>query len=259
MLIVNLAAHPALGALAVGVLLLLAVAMLAATLRMHAGCGYPLRPIAAYAHLYQLVHRAAESGRALGVHLGSGALGGTSTPETLMALTVWGYVARQAALYRAPMLGTCADGVTWATAQGLAQRAFSAEGRVESLPGDALRFVGPDALSYVVGASARLAEGAQPPLASLVWGRIGPETLLLTDAAERQGLAQVGGAAEPLSAAALAVSLDECVVGEDLYAAGAYLHRPEHLGSLAAQDLVRTVTILALLVGATLASLGVWG
>lgn len=254
----ELAAHPALVALAVGVLLLLAVAMLAATWRMRAGCGYPLRPIAAYARLERLVHRAAESGRALMVHLGAGALGGASTSETLMGLTVLGQVARRAAFYRATVMGVCADGVAWAAALGALRRA--GESSPSAAPdGEALRWVGPDALTYAVGASAALMAGPQSPLASVVWGRIGPEALLLTDATARQGMAQLGGAAEPLSAAALAVSLDGCVLGEDLYAAGAYLGRNDHLGSLAAQDLIRAATILALLVGAVLASLGAWG
>ena len=53
-------------------------------------------------------------------------------------------------------------------------------------------------------------------------------------------------------------SLDETVVGEDVYAAGAYLHRPSHLGSLAAQDILRIVIVLSIIVGVVMVSLGYW-
>ena len=58
--------------------------------------------------------------------------------------------------------------------------------------------------------------------------------------------------------ALLQFSLDEAVIGEEVYAAGAYLHRPSHLGSLATEDIIRIVLILSIVAGVIMISLGHW-
>jgi len=56
----------------------------------------------------------------------------------------------------------------------------------------------------------------------------------------------------------MSASLDDTVIGEDVFAAGAYLHRPSHLGSLAAQDILRLVIMLGIVVGVVMTTLGYW-
>ena len=93
------------------------------------------------------------------------------------------------------------------------------------------------------------------PLANVLIGTHGAEGLLLAEAGAASGITQLGGTADPSGAALLHATLGEALVGEEVFAAGAYLHRPDHLGSLATQDLVRIVIIIALVVGIALTSL----
>ena len=69
---------------------------------------------------------------------------------------------------------------------------------------------------------------------------------------------QLGGAVDPSAQALLQFSLDDTVIGEEVYAAGAYLHRPSHLGSLATQDVIRIALILSIIAGVIMISLGYW-
>jgi len=66
----------------------------------------------------------------------------------------------------------------------------------------------------------------------------------------------LGGTAAPSAMALMQTTLDESVIGEEVFAAGAYLHRPTHLGSLATQDAMRIVAILAIITTVVVTSLG---
>ena len=91
---------------------------------------------------------------------------------------------------------------------------------------------------------------------TLLLGRFGVEGLWLSEAEAGAEQARLGGTAQPDAAALLTTSLDDAVHGEEVFAAGAYLHRPSHLGSLATEDALRVLVVVAILGGVVLASLG---
>jgi hypothetical protein len=89
-------------------------------------------------------------------------------------------------------------------------------------------------------------------------GHFGSEAALLTDAAERnQGLILAGS--DNLSAqAVLYAGAQEPLVGEELYAAGAYISADSvHAASVHAQDILRWVLVLAILAGVVLKLAGI--
>lgn len=248
-------------ALAVIALLVTLAAILAHTSLSSAGHARSLRPISAYRRLRRLTDEAAESGRPIHVALGAGAMGGPNTPEAVMGLTVLDYVAGRAARYGQEMLVTTGDAATLAAAQGLVQGARWQAGSASTCAAREARFSGPDALVYAAGAAdAALSPEEHPlPLAHALWGHWGAEGLWLAEATHRPDVSQLGGAASPAANALLYISLDEAVLGEDLFAAGAYLHRRAHVGSLVTQDLLRLAVLVLIVAGAILSTLGLWG
>jgi hypothetical protein len=88
---------------------------------------------------------------------------------------------------------------------------------------------------------------------NLLIGNFGPEVGLLIEAADRQN-APVIAASDSLPAqAVLYVSTSEPLIGEELFAAGAYIQAgATHAASLLVQDIMRWVIVLALLAGAGL-------
>ncbi len=239
--------------------MLLAVAGILAflTLRYAARPSAPLRRIEAWERLKELANRAAETAQPIHVALGAGPWEGLPIAEALMGWVALGYVARRAAACAQEALVTAGDGVLWAGAQGILNEARRQAGIIVPTALPEVRFSGPDPMAYAVGAVETARD--RPCTAHLLAGHFGPEGLWLAQAAAQTGAPRLGGTADALTGALLYASLDEAVFGEDLFAAGAYLDQPHHLGSLFTQDLLRSVIIVLILGGTVLASLGLWG
>jgi hypothetical protein len=80
----------------------------------------------------------------------------------------------------------------------------------------------------------------------------------LADAAERVGSLTIGGSDNLPAQAVLFASTQEPLVGEELFAGGAYLQvNPIHTSSLIAQDILRWALIGFIIIGAALKLVGV--
>jgi hypothetical protein len=81
-------------------------------------------------------------------------------------------------------------------------------------------------------------------LANVMSGSFGPEIGLIEHEAGKQALLKVNGAADPRALAVLATTSEHLLIGEEMFAARAYLQaRPQHLASLRAQDLARWLIV----------------
>jgi hypothetical protein len=90
-------------------------------------------------------------------------------------------------------------------------------------------------------------------------GSFGSEAALITDAAERTGSLVLAGSENLTAQAVFYATTPEPLIGEELFAAGAYVQAgPAHTSSLLVQDIFRIVFILFLLGGAALKLVGVW-
>lgn len=224
------------------------------TTRAKKGHRFPLRSIPAYERIRRLVSHAAETGRPIHVGMGSGQLGGDATPETALGITVFDYVAQHAAASDQPVLGTTGDATILSAAQGILRVARREAGFAEHYTGREVNFCGNHPLAYGAGTLNALAY--REHLANVLVGRFGDEGLWIAEATRGGGMVQLGGTADPAAAMLMQASLDESVIGEEVYAAGAYLHRISHLGSLATQDSARILVMLCIAVGVLMASLG---
>jgi hypothetical protein len=201
-----------------------------------------LRTIDAYETMRQAPTRAVESDLPVHISLGSGALGSDATPESAAALGVARYLAEGGAAATSNTMVTAGDGTLAAGAMG---------------PGDAdVVYAGPDPMAYAAGsaAMARSSDASE----QILLGSFGDEGLWLAGALCAGSRTPVGGTAEPTSAALMYAVLDEAVVGEEVYAAGAYLGEESQIASLVAVDVLRWLGILALVVGTLAISFGWW-
>jgi hypothetical protein len=207
-----------------------------------------LRPIPAYARLRELAVESIETGQPLHVSLGAGDWG-QAAPELAAGLMALDAISRQAAHARQGVCVTTGSPVALLLAMNLVQ--------ANGAPANDLHLSGPAPLAYAGGAAE---EGLlRPRAAHLLLGRFGDEGLWLAGALQTGQAPVLGGASDPAAAALMQLATEEPVIGEDLYAAGAYLGRQQHLGSLAAQDWARLLLAAALLAGAILATLGIGG
>ena len=93
--------------------------------------------------------------------------------------------------------------------------------------------------------------------ANVFIGHFGPEVALLTDTAERTNSTIVAATVDPAAQALLYASVDDPLVGEELFAAGAYSEAGRaHQVSLQVQDIFRWIIILVLIIGSALRLVG---
>jgi hypothetical protein len=216
-----------------------------------------LRPIAAYDALKDLLARATEAGQPIHISLGTGGVGQSSTADTTAGLYALEYLADRAAVSAIPPIVTVADPSALPLAQDLLQRAYRRQGYPEDYDQRQVRFIAPglnnSAVAYSAGVMDLLAH--ERVMANVMIGAFddyqmgstfGEELLLMGETGARKGLLQVGGTSNPRALPFIFATISHPLFGEEIYAAGAYLNaRREHLGSLLAQDTMRAVLVVA--------------
>lgn len=241
-----------LGLLAFGVVFLSAGFMVGLSV-LHRKSPPAVRDIPAFSRLRRAVGRVVEDGSRLHVSLGRGAL---VTPQSASALAGLALLRRLADLTSAgdrPPIATSGDAALAVLSQSTLQDAAEAS----SLGYDpaAGRLTGLTPFSYAAGAIPSIRD--ENVSATVLVGNFGVEAALLTDAAERAHTFSLAGSDNLEAQAVLYASAREPLIGEELYAAGAYVDAgPLHAASLKVQDLLRWLFIAVMLVGALLKMAG---
>jgi hypothetical protein len=97
------------------------------------------------------------------------------------------------------------------------------------------------------------------PAANFLIGSFYAESLLLAETGQASGAIQIAGTAEVAQLPFFVCACDYTLIGEELYAAGAYLSRdPAMLGSIKGQDWTKAAVGLLILLGAIFETLHVF-
>lgn len=224
------------------------------TLRARSGWIPTLRRIQAFEMLKGLHGRAVETGRDLHLSLGSGSLANETTADSLAGLAVLNYLAEQAATTGVPPTISMADPMVMLFAQNALRAAHAAVPEQAEEAYRHVQWIAPQPAAYAAGVMNLL--NINKAGANVMLGHFGDEYLLMGETAAQRGMAQVGGASNPNTLPFVYVTAQEALLGEEIYAGGAYLQkRPAHLGSLMAQDTMRWLVALLVLGGIIIASL----
>ena len=218
---------------------------------------FQLRRIAAYNSVPLTVGEAVESDRTIHVSMGSSAVRDISTISAVASSELLYYFAERAALGDRPPLVTLSDPVTLTLALNTVRRAFKARNVMNKYRTTMVRWYpqGPLSMAYAAGAGAAMLD--EEVSTNLLIGRFGPELMLIAESALRYDRFLIAQSDQiDGQAVAYAVS-DAPLIGEELYAGGAYLFRsPLYIGGAVTQDVMRYI-VIALIIGlVVLASLG---
>jgi hypothetical protein len=216
------------------------------------------RTIPALERLQRLIGLSMEDGTRLHLSIGRGGLltgrGGVSLAglSTLRALT------ERTAVGDKPPVATTGDPVLALLAQDTLQAGYQAAAAEDLYVPTSGRLTGPTPFSYAVGAMPVVRE--ESVSANLLLGGFGAEAALISDAALRSGVPTIGATDEPAAQAILFAGAQEPLIGEELFAAAAYLGTdPAQAASLTLQDILRWLLVLFLLGGTALKLLGSLG
>jgi len=225
------------------------------TRRAQKTTGFPFRPIAAFQALQGLLGRTAESGQKVHLSMGSSGLGDEQTAAASAGLTVLRYMAEQGASFGYSPIVTVADPMLMLMAQDTLYRAYQRTGLAASYRSTDVRLIAPDPAAYAVGAQEEINQ--DKVAANVMAGHFGDEYLLLGEAGAQREIIQIVGSNTVEVQPLMMATSDRVLVGEELFAAGAYLtRRPEHMASLHVQDALRVLLVIAIVVAVAIKTFG---
>lgn len=215
-----------------------------------------LRDIPAFARLGRAIGLAVEAGQRLHLSLGRGGIDGLQAGSAFVGLSMLQRISRAASISDRPPIATSGEGTLGILSQDTLRsvaRSIGSEAQYDSTTG---QVTGLTPFSYAAGTMSVIFD--QNVSASVLAGHFGSEVALITDASERCGSLTLAGTDSIPGQAVMVATAQEPLIGEELYAAGAYINAGQmHIASLRAQDILRWVLILAILVGAGLKFIGV--
>jgi len=216
-----------------------------------------LRPLHPAETLRAALHRAAEMGEEVHVSPGVGSLHQAgSAGETLAGLQSVQGVACEALPLGVPVRVTTNDALVSLVAEGSLERALESAGRPAGLEASSDFIAQDNPVAYAAGALSTLQRPSVQ--GNVLIGAFGEEMLLLGEVGAEETTFQIAGAARPAAASLLPLMTQDFLLGEEIYALGAYLNpRPARTVSLLAQDGVRWALILLIVIGVVLATFGV--
>lgn len=214
------------------------------------------RKIEAYERLNRAVGLAVEGGTRLHVSIGRGNLFTARGGSALAGLAMLRRLSERTSLSDNPPVVTSGDASLAILSQDTLQSGFRAAGAEEQYRFTTGRLTGLTPFAYAAGTIPVILD--EKVSANVIIGDMGPEAALLTEAADAEN-ADLIAASDNLSAqSVLYASAQEPLIGEELFAAGAYLGAgASHDASLQVQDLLRWLVILAILGGAVMKFLGI--
>jgi hypothetical protein len=215
-----------------------------------------LRSIPALNHLRRALGLAVEDGSRIHVSLGSASLLNPQTASALVGLTMLDQVAGQCASGDRPPVVASGDGSLAILSQGRLRSTFKEANALDQYDASKARMTGTTPFAYAAGAISSVKE--ESVSANLLVGHFGPEVVLLTDAAEQENAYTIAASNAPTAQAVLYATAEDPLIGEELFAGGAYLQAgPFHQASLRAQDVLRWILVVILLGGALLQMIGI--
>ena len=204
-----------------------------------------IRKIAGLDAVDEAVGRATEMGRPVYFVHGLGGVGGLAT---IAAVNILARVARRAAEYDTRVRVMNNDPIVTAVSQEVVKQAYTEAGRPDAYNVDDVSLVAADQFSYAAAVGGRMVR--EQPAAVFLVGTFAAESLLLAETGASTGAIQVAGTDSYAQLPFFVTTCDYTLIGEELFAASAYLSRePRMLGSLRGQDVGKAFLMLVMVLG----------
>jgi len=226
--------------------------------RARSGTELFVRKIAGLDAVEDAIGRATEMGKPI---LFVSGLADASEISTIAAMTILGKVARKTAEYETPLIVRCYDPIVMMVEKEIVRQAYTEMGKPDAFDEDSVFFVTQSQFGYVAAVDGIMLR--EKPATNFYMGAFFAESLILAETGAETGAIQIAGTDRVTQLPFFITACDYTLMGEELYAATAYLGRdPLFLGSLKGQDWAKAVIMLALVVGTIFliisTDLGIW-
>ncbi len=214
-----------------------------------------IRPLAGIDAVDEAIGRATEMGKPILYVLG---LGTASDIATIASFTILGRVSRKVADYQTDVIVPCYDPIVFTIAQETVRTGYMDAGRPDAYRDDQVYFVTQAQFAYVAAVNGTILR--ERPATNIYLGKFYAESLILAETGAIAGSIQIAGTDEIAQLPFFVVACDYTLIGEELYAASAYLGRePLLLGALKAQDFAKAAIVIVAILGVIMVSFGYSG
>jgi len=215
--------------------------------RAHRGSDMFIRPLAGLKAIDEAIGRATEMGRRV---LYLPGLGDMSEVGTLASIAILSRVARRTAEMGCDLDVPGYDPVASTIMEGAARQAYIEAGRGDAYRPGTVHYVSAQQFAYVAAVTGVMLR--ERPAANIYMGSFYAESLFLAETGNLTGAIQIAGCDQVTQLPFFVCACDYTLLGEELFAAGAFLGRePVQLATIAAQDwakaLAAAMVVLSLL------------
>jgi hypothetical protein len=218
------------------------------------GKDYYIRPISGIAAVDEAIGRATEMGKPI---LFINGLGTASEPATLASFAILGRVAKKAAEYKIRLINPHYEPIVMSVAQEVVKNSFIEAGHPDAYNEKDIFYITYDQFAFVAAVNGIMLR--DKPATNFYMGTFYAESLILAETGSYAGSIQIAGTDQILQIPFFVTACDYTLIGEELYAASAYLSRePKLLGTLKGQDLGKLVAAAILIIGVITVTIGHW-
>jgi hypothetical protein len=176
--------------------------------------------------------------------------------QTIAGLTILGKLAERAAEYDTELIVPVCRSMVLSTAKEIVKESYLKAGRPDAFNPDSVFYLTDDQFGFVAGVDGIIVR--EKPAANFFLGAFYAESLILAETGFASGAIQTAGTAMPSQLPFFVTSCDYTLIGEELFAASAYLSKdPQQLGSLKGQDIGKAIFLFVLITGIIFEILGI--
>ncbi|MCK4305651.1 MAG: fibronectin type III domain-containing protein [Candidatus Eisenbacteria sp.] len=217
-----------------------------------------IRKLAGLEAVSEAVGRATEMGRPI---LFVPGIQDMNDIQTVAGITILGHIGRTVAEYDSRLVVPTSRALVMTTARETVREAYLSAGRPDSYNENDIYYVTDEQFGYVAGVNGYMVR--EKPATCFYMGAFFAESLILAETGNSIGAIQVAGTAMPAQLPFFVAACDYTLIGEELFAASAYLSGdPKQLGSIKGQDVGKLLGMASIVLGVLISSLGAitgWG
>ncbi len=196
-----------------------------------------LRPIAGIEAIDEAIGRATEMGKPI---LYVPGLSTISDVATIASLTILGRVAKKVAEYQTPLMVPNRDPIVFTVAEESVKQAYLEAGRPDAYDPDSVFFLTTSQFAFVAAVNGIMMR--EKPATNFYLGMFWAESLLLAETGSLSGAIQIAGTDAVTQLPFFITTCDYTLIGEELYAASAYLGlEPKQVGAVKGQDACKAI------------------
>jgi len=168
--------------------------------------------------------------------------------ETVAGVIILGHVAKMTAQYETPLNVPVARSIVMKAGRESVREAYIMQGRPDLFNEDMVHYLTDDQFAYAAGVNGIMMR--EKPAAVFYQGKFYAESLILAETGNSIGAIQIAGTASPAQIPFFVTACDYTLIGEEFFAASAYLSRdPKLVGAVKGADVLKVILIAVIILG----------